>query len=206
MACGTMLPTLVLRGALEMLWRGVAIPPFHSIFISFLSFHFLPLLSTSFHAPVPVPVAVFSFSFSFPFCSCPFRFVPALSFFCALFSRPFFFLPLLLSCPFLSLCVSSFFPCWTVVAKFGRLPEPPATGFSPSLLPTSLSAAGWSYRYPPSHSPAQAPVCTTQQNPHPAHTHRPIRWPLGSLGKGGHTGCQREKPGVGPYGTRPQAP
>ena len=130
-----------------MLWRGVAIPPFHSIFISFLSFHFLPLLSTSFHAPVPVPVAVFSFSFSFPFCSCPFRFVPALSFFCVLFSRPFFFLPLLLSCPFLSLCVSSFFPCWTVVAKFGRLPEPPATGSSPSLLPTSLSAGGWCYRY-----------------------------------------------------------
>ena len=147
MACGTMLPTLVLRGALEMLWRGVAIPPFHSIFISFLSFHFLPLLSTSIHAPVPVPVAVFSFSFSFPFCSCPFRFVPALSFFCALFSRPFFFLPLLLSCPFLSLCVSSFFPCWTVVAKFGRLPEPPATGSSPSLLPTSLSAGGCGYRY-----------------------------------------------------------
>ena len=130
-----------------MLWRGVAIPSFHSIFISFLSFHFLPLLSTSFLVPVPVPVAVFSFSFSFPFCSCPFRFVPALSFFCALFSRPFFFLPLLLSCPFLSLCVSSFFPCWTVVAKFGRLPEPPATGFSPSLLPTSLSAGGWCYRY-----------------------------------------------------------
>ena len=78
MACGTMLPTLVLRGALEMLWRGVAIPPFHSIFISFLSFHFLPLLSTSFHAPVPVPVAVFSFSFflyflllSLPLRSCP---------------------------------------------------------------------------------------------------------------------------------------
>ena len=88
-----------------------------------------------------------SFSFSFPFCSCPFRFVPALSFFCVLFSRPFFFLPLLLSCPFLSLCVSSFFPCWTVVVKFGRLPEPPATGSSPSLLPTSLSAGGWCYRY-----------------------------------------------------------
>ena len=102
MVCGTMLPTLVLRGALEMLWRGVAIPPFHSIFISFLSFHFLPLLSTSFHAPVPVPVAVFSFSFSFPFCSCPFRFVPALSFFlCSVF--PSFFLsspPPVLSLPF----------------------------------------------------------------------------------------------------------
>ena len=97
MVCGTMLPTLVLRGALEMLWRGVAIPPFHSIFISFLSFHFLPLLSTSFHAPVPVPVAVFSFSFSFPFCSCPFRFVPALSFFCALFPVLFSFFPC--SCP-----------------------------------------------------------------------------------------------------------
>ena len=147
MLFGTMLPTLVLRRGLEMLWRGVAIPPFHSIFIPFLSFHFLPLLSTPFHAPVPVPVAVFSFSFSFPFCSCPFRFVPALSFFCALFSPPFIFLPLLLSCPFLSLCVSSFFPCWRVVAKFERLPEPPATGFSPSLLPTSLSAGGWCYRY-----------------------------------------------------------
>ena len=89
MACGTMLPTLVLRGALEMLWRGVAIPPFHSIFISFLSFHFLPLLSTSFHAPVPVPVAVFSFSFSFLLLSLPLRSCPVL-FLCSVF--PSFFL------------------------------------------------------------------------------------------------------------------
>ena len=86
-----MLPTLVLRAALEMLWRGFAFPPFHLIFISFLSFHFLLLLSSSFHGPVPVPVSVLSFSFSFPFRSCPFRSFPALSF--LLLSLPVLFFP-----------------------------------------------------------------------------------------------------------------
>ena len=131
-----MLPTLVLRAALEMLWRGFAFPPFHS----FSSF------------PVPFMVLFLflflSFPSPFPFLSVPVLSVPFLPcpFFCFLFLFFSFLSFLFLSCPFLSLSVSFFFPCWAVLPKSGHLLEPPATPFVPFPLPTSLSAGGWSYR------------------------------------------------------------
>ena len=90
-----------------------------------------------------------SFPSPFPFLSVPVLSVPFLPcpFFCFLFLFFSFLSFLFLSCPFLSLSVSFFFPCWAVLPKSGHLLEPPATPFVPFPLPTSLSAAGWSYRY-----------------------------------------------------------